>query len=264
MMSFDQTSNLTTYLVTPKNSQSQVIIGGGFQFPLYNALDVTDPEVRILTLLDGPHTSSIVCTLEQTRLSEAGDYVALSYCWGKGLADCEITVNGHAVSIRKNLWDFLMNLRCARGTMRVWADFLCINQQDVREKSHQVELMSEVFRNASAVYAWLGLGTETSTAAIKYINTTFDTHSPEPNEQEFRAGTCVINELFKREYWTRVWIIQELVLAKKLWIIAGQQSFEWDCFAKFWDRNGQQMMDTYMRLRPVVLTHLGASASSRK
>ncbi|KAK5110881.1 hypothetical protein LTR85_000691 [Meristemomyces frigidus] len=38
----------------------------------------------------------------------------------------------------------------------VWIDALCINQEDMLEKSHQVAMMADIYQRASLVYACLG------------------------------------------------------------------------------------------------------------
>jgi hypothetical protein len=37
-----------------------------------------------------------------------------------------------------------------------WYDALCINQNDIQERTAQVQLMGEIFKNANPVVAWLG------------------------------------------------------------------------------------------------------------
>jgi hypothetical protein len=40
--------------------------------------------------------------------------------------------------------------------MRLWTDAICINQQDLDERGHQVQLMGSIYRNAHMVIVWLG------------------------------------------------------------------------------------------------------------
>ena len=94
----------------------------------YKALNKIDQEVRILTLLAASTDDDeepIICTLEQTTLSTAGDYVALSYCWGPPGEIRDISVDGALTPVRPNLWHFLYSLRSVRSTIRVWVDYIC-------------------------------------------------------------------------------------------------------------------------------------------
>lgn len=80
-----------------------------------------------------------------------GDYVALSYTWGKEDATEEIIVNGVPVKIRPNLESALRALRDKapiRAGMKIWIDALCINQDDTDERNAQVPRMREIYQRA--------------------------------------------------------------------------------------------------------------------
>ena len=126
------------------------------QFSQYSQLDQARHEIRLLTILAGSEISEIKCTLEQVSFSDCGPYFALSYCWSTAEEPRQIILNNERICIRQNLWHFLWNLRKVAGMIRVWVDFLCINQTDVHERNHQVRLMAEDFSGAEGVYAWLG------------------------------------------------------------------------------------------------------------
>ena len=53
-----------------------------------------------------------------------------------------------------------------RGSL--WIDAICIDQSHAEEKSHQVAMMLDIYRNADRVYAWLGEGTPESDYAIDW------------------------------------------------------------------------------------------------
>jgi hypothetical protein len=38
----------------------------------------------------------------------------------------------------------------------LWVDAICINQQDIRERGCQVEMMGDVYSKAARVLVWLG------------------------------------------------------------------------------------------------------------
>lgn len=60
------------------------------------------------------------------------------------------------VNVTSNLENSLRHIR-GRGISRgLWVDALCINQSDVAEKSVQVQLMSQIHRNAKVELCWLG------------------------------------------------------------------------------------------------------------
>jgi hypothetical protein len=46
----------------------------------------------------------------------------------------------------------------------LWADALCINQEDLLERAHQVNIMKNIFQRASRVLIWLGPEKESNLA----------------------------------------------------------------------------------------------------
>lgn len=67
-----------------------------------------------------------------------------------------IFCEGHATDVPTNLGNALRYLRQGEKKVIIWVDSLCINQQDVNEKTHQVGMMGEIYRRCSMVYIWLG------------------------------------------------------------------------------------------------------------
>jgi hypothetical protein len=58
--------------------------------------------------------------------------------------------------ITKNLWSALKQLRHTSSPRRFWIDAICINQNSVEERNHQVPLMSRIYKEATNVYVWIG------------------------------------------------------------------------------------------------------------
>ncbi|KAF2660972.1 HET-domain-containing protein, partial [Lophiostoma macrostomum CBS 122681] len=98
----------------------------------------------------------IQCSLKIHQFDDSSllSYVALSYVWGPTLPAFEIVVGGRNISVRKNLYDFLLQ---KTGNELLWIDALCIDQQNDQERNHQVERMGEIYKRADRVIAWLGL-----------------------------------------------------------------------------------------------------------
>jgi hypothetical protein len=128
----------------------------------YSLLDRKSNEIRLLKLgpdLD-PEDHRIHCDLSSTTLEKNfRTYEALSYAWGPpdelGL---KIWLNGVLAPVRKNLHDALHELRKGRLESRVlWIDALCINQENIAERGHQVDMMGGIYKNAAGVLVWLGV-----------------------------------------------------------------------------------------------------------
>jgi hypothetical protein len=83
----------------------------------------------------------------------APDYVALSYTWGDARPEYQIVIrNGQYLIIRENLNRFLHTYH---GDDYLWIDQICINQLDAGERSSQVRLMADIYRQCTFVAAWL-------------------------------------------------------------------------------------------------------------
>ena len=129
-------------------------------------------QVRILCLLPDPIDAPIRCALiEETLEDIQGTYDALSYTWGVAGVDHAIDINGREVRVWKGLHEALGLLRAKRhGPYRLWADAICINQDDIEEKSIQISLMPEVYGYARTVQIYLGQATEYSAVGIEALD----------------------------------------------------------------------------------------------
>jgi hypothetical protein len=79
---------------------------------------------------------------------------------GQNEPDATILCNGVDVEISANLFDALRQLRNVQIPVVIWVDFLCINQQDVMERSLQVAMMREIYEKSREVIIWLGKGSK--------------------------------------------------------------------------------------------------------
>ncbi|RDI78815.1 hypothetical protein Vi05172_g11237 [Venturia inaequalis] len=149
----------------------------------------------------------------------------------------------------------------------IWVDALCINQEDPVERSHQVNLMSDIYSQAQLVVVWLGPEAENSGLAMRYIekvsnsmrsyaSTKRDTHTNDitnlseapqslPKRQypshfadsklasEWRLDKTLcdaISALCDRAYWSRLWVLQEIVLARNILVLCGPETCKWKAF----------------------------------
>ena len=199
-------------------------------FSRYTPLNDSQSEIRILTLYASDESDApLQCALEVLPLESAGDFIALSYCWGAPGLSINLGVNNEVDAIQTNLWTFLHRLRSLRGRSRVWVDYLCINQRDYREKGPQVKLMADVFQRATAVYAWLGESSpeiESSLANLHICQAKAQSpslHQATPLQYWplHPAKVRLIRALSGYMYWRRIWIVQEVLLAQSLWIMVG-------------------------------------------
>ncbi|KAI1103357.1 HET-domain-containing protein [Jackrogersella minutella] len=159
-------------------------------------------------------------TLKACARSDAPEYVCMSYCWGQDPESEFIYLNNEPFGVRPNLFQLLLHLRhhCREYTEwhYFWIDAICIDQANAAEKSEQVSRMEETYRNASTIAAWLGVRED-----------------PQPEEKTGRdhtaklASPAFVDELIRSPYWSRMWIVQELVLAKTIVLLYGHLRLPW-------------------------------------
>lgn len=148
--------------------------------------------------------------------------------------DHSILMNDKEILISKNLYIALQHVRPAEKTLTLWIDALCINQRDDAERSAQVQKMQKIYGRASEVLIWLGPEADGSASAIKLaskIAAYWSEQKLDINdvEHEFRsksradlssllnqcqfkvdpAPVAAFNSLLSRDWWERVWVIQE-------------------------------------------------------
>ncbi|KAF4420429.1 heterokaryon incompatibility (het-6OR allele) [Fusarium acutatum] len=131
---------------------------------LYAPLDRSRRQIRLVEILSTK--PKIVCSLTTVSLDEDTEFSAISYLWGdKGKTE-SITVNGVEQFVTPSLANALeyapyhwANAFPERDpkSCRLWADALCINQDDDLEKGHQVQLMKFIYPAAEVVFPCLDI-----------------------------------------------------------------------------------------------------------
>lgn len=166
-------------------------------------------------------------------LSNLPRYFALSYVWGTDVARHEVYICGKVLMARDSLWLALSQLRTLHQlnheVHHFWIDAICINQDDLAERAHQVNMMGEIYSNAHFVVSWLGPGTAETRCAIEAI-AKYETAPEESGKSDVLAqNRHHIASLLKRSYFERMWIVQEFVLAREVFMVCGGgDSFWWD------------------------------------
>ncbi|KAK0619562.1 heterokaryon incompatibility protein-domain-containing protein [Immersiella caudata] len=132
---------------------------------LYGELDLSlgARTFRLLRLNPGPWwLHNISASLAEYHLDDPPPYKALSYAWDNGINhnNALLRCNGVELSISWNLHGALRRLRHASRPVHVWVDAICINQKDDNERTHQVQMMRDIYERSEEVSIWLGAAQE--------------------------------------------------------------------------------------------------------
>lgn len=209
-----------------------------------------DRYIRLLRLLPGRPKDEIKCELLEAELDKDMDYEAISYVWGTPKERKPITCEGQRAYITTSLAQILYHLRDEQKPRLLWADGICINQRDVIEKGHQVQHMGEVFAKATRVLVWLGPDTkdhnvERAMRTIDYINDyvpipdspstdlTLSTLDEHMQEQGILSAWNNLQHLFDRQWWQRIWCVQETILSRSTLLICGDAEIDGSLLGHF-------------------------------
>ncbi|KAH6663423.1 heterokaryon incompatibility [Halenospora varia] len=154
-------------------------------------------------------------------------YIALSYIWGPETRK-SIMMSGFAYDIRENVWQALKHLRHQSQTIVLWADAICIDQQNITERNHQVAQMGTIYTLAQKVMAWLGIfpsGRWFPEVAIQSLQLD-DSPSSNFNHHPTRMEALnSVSSLFQNEYWSRLWIVRDSIREEHLFSMGARQIF---------------------------------------
>jgi len=203
----------------------------------YLPLDSSKNEIRLLRVLYATYSDEpIKCILFHTTLDDAPPYEALSYAWGDRSTSFPVKINTGEVAVTHNLKLALQRLRPSISTLEfvVWIDALCINQQDIQERNFQTGKMREIYQNAKKVIVWIGPEGNGSVHAIQLARQ-LNACPKQDVEKLFMepVGKALYDRLeslillFRRRYWWRIWVIQEVSMSRETLIFCGQECIPW-------------------------------------
>ena len=204
--------------------------GGSLNLSPYAALDRDNNEIRILVLHPGAGEEPLRADLEKYPLDDCPAFEALSYAWGDPKGVEPIFIDRSSVMVAQNLRVALRNIRHAQSRRVLWIDAICIDQFNTGERNHQVFLMNRVYSVADKVLIWLGEARIESDLAIDRLYELAQGKAIRHSEKK-SLRTLIYDGLIDREWWSRLWIVQEVVLARSDPVLmCGSRCLDWETY----------------------------------
>ena len=208
--------------------------------------------IRLLEIFEGPLNQHVICEVSTWPVDDVPPYYAISYTWGDPTSTTNITLNGKPMTVRRNCEYVLQQAFALKASKYFWVDAICIDQESIHEKNHQVAMMGQIYKRATHVFACVGPHENDSeflyefvakrTSLMEDISSLIDTRRFRDSvliSHHFHAGiyarrllvfrllfklkSAVRSRLYialmsflKRPYFSRLWVLQELFHAQSL------------------------------------------------
>ncbi|KAI3394521.1 hypothetical protein diail_2610 [Diaporthe ilicicola] len=315
----------------------------------YAPLDTERRQFRLLKLAppgDGGITTSF--RLETFSLDDAPPYFCLSYVWGDPDRFLRINCGGRMVPVTQNLFHALRTCLSRYPDTWLWADGICINQEDLAERSSQVLFMGTIYEKAVMVLAHPGhymygpvekeetsdvgntaledqiegLGfQDVSNSGVEdgpedlspkldkpigvagfepiSVDSAFSSKNiqsaisimtlltralsdkilsdkdwerirlPNPDTQEGREIWGNLMNFWTQDWYFRTWILQEVILAKKVVILFQEAAISLEAITDFWSLPQQHVLPPTLRIGPYadifnMVRHLSPVSSFKR
>lgn len=142
-------------LYGPVMVETSVSLNGPYEYePL-----PSKTHTRLLILTHGTGEDILVGSIKTVDLdaSELDSFEAISYVWGSDEKDQSILIDGRSLPITNSLREALIQTRLPEKPRTLWADSICINQDDTIEKGHQVFAMGRIYKASRRTLICLGI-----------------------------------------------------------------------------------------------------------
>lgn len=205
-------------------------------------------QIRLLNLFPGEQFDPLQGLIWVTHLDAKVNYTTVSYVWGprSQLSHALHTPVGN-LSITEPLYLTLKQLRNRHKGVVLWVDAICINQDDDNEKTEQVKMLPRIFQNSAQTLGFIQ-DNEESKEVVEMLmqvrarevhhegSANWPRHLPACPKSWSMTGLpppldpiwLKTVDFFRNDWFRRVWIIQEVVIARKMKLICGNYTLDWD------------------------------------
>ena len=198
---------------------------------------------RYLVLHPGTGNEPLECTLRKAKITNT-TFEAISYVWGSNSRDQEVICKDATIRVTRNLANVLRRLRSPHKPRNLWADGICIDQDNTEERGHQVAIMGHIYRAAERVLISMGpddngYGSSLCTllkdvdsmiekGCMEVENTSKFFPWPDPDDPILRDhGWYSLYHLLGQPWFSRGWVVREAAFAQQALVLWGDNEFDW-------------------------------------
>lgn len=176
---------------------------------------------------------------------------AIWYTWVPEQPQQQLLIDGRLFNVRHNCHYAVQQARLYDPSVPIWIDSICIDQDNILEKSAQVAIMGDIYCKALTVLACIGPSDDHSDiieAAVCKLEERPSQQDPEisdalsyriwpwDHDDQVWGLNFTMAEFGFGAYFKRVWIVQELFGGRgRTMVLCGQSSFSWDNLTLFYD-----------------------------
>jgi len=210
----------------------------------YPFMPLNPPSSQIrLVRFQRDRSGSIIGWLENYSIEDPKrpNFIALSYVWGVAQFSHKMVINGSSFLTLESLSPIL-GVICDDALLKGhwwWIDCICINQgideTASLERSAQVNIMNKIYEKAEEVVGWLGQGDKECEQGIKFLRVVFRNGQRLRDQREMVELGDELNDpkpwaslekLLLQPWWTRVWTLQEYIVARKFTFRYGKEKID--------------------------------------
>ncbi|KAI1346384.1 HET-domain-containing protein [Xylaria sp. FL0043] len=208
----------------------------------YQYIPLHHGRIRVLELSPGPFDSPIHCHLKLTSLRiSRRKFDAVSYTWaGQTRRNTILCGPSHdQLQVTDNCYNILLHLRDTATPRIVWIDAICLNQNDMSEKSSQVRIMGDIYAAARQTIIFLGEQTDDSQILFQHILARSSQQSRQNIEYSPLQPASTIDAtkltelLFRRAWFCRIWVVQELARSSNPIFMCGRHAVPYTALHDF-------------------------------
>ncbi|KAJ8122854.1 hypothetical protein O1611_g9737 [Lasiodiplodia mahajangana] len=225
--SWTKSPTIKTHTGTAPPSNSSISLASGVLGEKTYQYEKLLPHEFRLVRLYSKKMSTVKCDIIHISLNDHPPYTAISYAWGDTDDRRQIYIGKVGIFVAASLFGALDAVRKREEDILVWVDALCIDQQNRDERGQQVQLMTEIYAKATRVAIWLGPSENDSQLAEEFLQ---DIVMRENDPKKITAllfsqaqqpALEAVTRLFQRDYWKRLWVVQEVFNAQAIMVYCG-------------------------------------------